>query len=146
MLSNLLMAWISTMRCHRSRWSLSACRCQIYGSDCDKSLWIDRQCLSTLLSFENGDVGSWRTDGDEDPCPSTLPVSLLVLDVVIRALRLRRFGQEDTAISMRIGSALRAYFSKPLYVALSQVCYFFANAVGLCVPGSNWGALRLMPP
>ena len=105
---------------------------------------MDRPLVSLDTSLFREYRGSFVADGEGRGCSSILPVSLLMLDAVIRALRLRRFGQEDTTI--RIGSALPAYHSKPLCVALSQVCYFLASAVGLCVPGSNRGALRLMPP
>ena len=71
------------------------------------------------------------------------PVSSLMLDTVIRALRFRRLKLTLTA--MWIASGLQAYRSKPLCVALSQVGYFFASADGLCVPGSHRDALRLTP-
>ena len=70
------------------------------------------------------------------------PVSSLMLDTVIRALRFRRLKSDVTV--MRTGSGLQAYRSKPLWVALSQVGYFFASADGLCAPGSNRDAVGSM--
>ena len=104
---------------------------------------MDRPLVSLDTSLFRGYRGSFVADGVGRGCSSTPPVSFLMLDAVIRALRFRRFEHVQTAI--RIGSAGQAYRSKPLCVALSQVCYFFASAVGICAPESNRDALRLIP-
>ncbi len=67
------------------------------------------------------------------------PVSSLPLEAVIHILRMPRTGTGP------LGSGLQLERSKPLYVALLQVCYFFASADGLCVLGSNRDAARAMP-
>ena len=71
------------------------------------------------------------------------PVSSLLLDAVIRALRFCRL--EWTLTAMRIASGLQPDRSKPLWVALSQVGYFSASADTdrVSVPESNRDAAEM---
>ena len=69
-------------------------------------------------------------------------VSSLMLEAVICILRFRRLETEITA--MWPGLPAQGQRSKSLCAALSFVCYFCASADGLCVPGSNRDAARLM--
>ena len=69
-------------------------------------------------------------------------VGALVLEAVIHILRFRRLEAELTA--MWPGSTAQDQRSESLCVALSLLCYFFASADGLCVPGSHRGAARSM--
>ena len=88
---------------------------------------MERPLVSLDTSLFREYRGSFVADGEGRGCSSIPPVSFLLLDAVIRALRFRRSKYVQTAI--RIGSAHQTHRSKPLCVALSQVCYFFASAV-----------------
>ena len=98
---------------------------------------VDYQCLSALLTRENRS-GSLLEPG-EDEAARLPPVSCLMLVTVILALKFRRFKWTVTA--MWIASGVQAHRSKPLWVALSQVGYFFTRADGLCAAGSNRDAI-----
>ena len=103
---------------------------------------MDWRLVSLDTSLFREYRGSFVADGEGRGCSSTPPVSLLLLDAVIRALRFRRSEYVQTAI--RVGSAHQTHRSNPLCVALSQVGYFFASADELYVPESNQNAARAM--
>ena len=71
----------------------------------------------------------------EDEAARLPLVSCLMLVTVILALNSRR--SQWTVTAMWIASGVQAHRSKPLWVALSHVGYFFSHADGLCAAGSN---------
>ena len=107
---------------------------------CAMSMVLPSVSFDTLDSAECRRSSAATREGRS--CSRMPPVSSLMLDTVIRALRFRRLKLTLTA--MWIASGLQAYRSKPLCVALSQVGHFFASADGLCAPGSNRDAVGAM--